>query len=176
LKSPATETPVAKRAHTRNVTPPAYGVAPMYGRAEEGITPLQGYRNGRITLIAASTQCAVELEGAVYLTGVRASSRAQGDRPAVPIWLGPKPEPRVAREVLSVRTGTADAPLDRRTQPQRHRARDPRAGRSIAREPIAAGERIGNCKPDTFARPETPSDAIRASTEAWVVDYPGDGA
>ena len=28
-----------------------------------------------------------------------------------------------------------------------------------------------NRKPDTFARPETPNDAFRASTEVWVVDY-----
>ena len=31
--------------------------------------------------------------------------------------------------------------------------------------------RSANRKPDTFARPETPSDAFRASTEVWVVDY-----
>jgi hypothetical protein len=31
--------------------------------------------------------------------------------------------------------------------------------------------RSRNAKPDTFARPETPSDAFRTSTEVWVVDY-----
>jgi hypothetical protein len=31
--------------------------------------------------------------------------------------------------------------------------------------------RSSNRKPDTFVRPEAPSDAFRASTEVWVVDY-----
>jgi hypothetical protein len=31
--------------------------------------------------------------------------------------------------------------------------------------------RSRNGKPDTFARPETPGDAFRTSTEVWVVDY-----